>query len=551
LPSTNHRDVFFSDDGSKFYIGSRDGASNNAIFQFSCSVAFDVTAAPTLDFIFDASDSGVGTLVEIELVNGGHQFNILNAGTKEIYAYQIGIAEHNAFTDAEKTKLGGIEAGAQVNTINSGDNVSSLVNDAGYVTESLDNFGRQKLAAFRTGESFTLSDFIDTSRAIDVPAAVSGANTVGVFLGDNGTKVYVVDNGNTQIIQFNLSIPYDLKTAALQGTFSIAGQDGNPLGMFLTADGTKLFVPGNTNDRIYEYTLSTAWDITSASFVQFISTLAQDASPQDVWVSSDGSQLFLVGGGTDTIYEYTLSTPNSLTGASYSGNSYSVTTEVAIPSDVYFSNDGLQMFVADNSTGTVFEYTLTNPLDISAGVSYSGNSIVTLSGLAGLCFDTSGSMFVVAATAADEIRQYETMQDTVGLTSAEKTKLGGIEAGAQVNDLNSILVAASDETTDLTTGTAKVTFRMPYGFTLSEVRASLTEAPTGGALQCDINQNGVSILSTPITIDATEKTSTTAATPPVISTAALADDDEITIDIDTVGATTPGKGLKITLIGNQ
>lgn len=112
-----------------------------------------------------------------------------------------------------------------------------------------------------------------------------------------------------------------------------------------------------------------------------------------------------------------------------------------------------------------------------------------------------------------------------------------------------IPIAVSDETTALTTGVAKVTFRMPFGFTLTAVRASVTTAPTGSALTVDINEGGTSILSTKLTIDAGEKTSTTAATPAVISDTALADDAEITIDIDGVGSTVAGAGLKVYLIG--
>lgn len=121
---------------------------------------------------------------------------------------------------------------------------------------------------------------------------------------------------------------------------------------------------------------------------------------------------------------------------------------------------------------------------------------------------------------------------------------GGGGSGAQC-----IPVAVSDETTALTTGVAKVTFRMPYAFTLTGVRASLTTAPTGSALVVDINEGGVSILSTKLSIDASEKTSTTAVTPPVISDSALADDAEITIDIDQVGSSVAGTGLKVYLIG--
>jgi hypothetical protein len=114
-----------------------------------------------------------------------------------------------------------------------------------------------------------------------------------------------------------------------------------------------------------------------------------------------------------------------------------------------------------------------------------------------------------------------------------------------------LVVAASDETTALTTGTAKITFRMPRAVTLTAVRASLTTAQASGNIfTVDINEAGTSILSTKLTIDNTEKTSTTAATPPVISDTALADDAEMTIDIDQIGNGT-ATGLKVTLIGTR
>ena len=112
-----------------------------------------------------------------------------------------------------------------------------------------------------------------------------------------------------------------------------------------------------------------------------------------------------------------------------------------------------------------------------------------------------------------------------------------------------MIIPISDETTAITTGTAKVTFRMPYAFTLSAVRASLTTASSSGIPTVDINEGGTTILSTKLTIDANEKTSTTAATAAVISDTSLADDAEITIDIDVAG--TGAAGLKVTLIGSK
>jgi hypothetical protein len=129
---------------------------------------------------------------------------------------------------------------------------------------------------------------------------------------------------------------------------------------------------------------------------------------------------------------------------------------------------------------------------------------------------------------------------------------GGVVKYADQNKVGApavIIIALGDETTAATTGAAKVTFRMPYAMTLTAVRASCTTAPTGAAAQIDINEGGATILSTKLTIDVSEKTSTTAATPAVISDTTLADDAEITIDIDTVGSTVAGAGYKVALIG--
>lgn len=153
---------------------------------------------------------------------------------------------------------------------------------------------------------------------------------------------------------------------------------------------------------------------------------------------------------------------------------------------------------------------------------------------------------------------------TASFTTADETKLDAIEASADVTDATNvaaagalmaasvpvtITVAISDETTALTTGLAKATFRMPHAMTLTAVRASLTTASTSGLVTFDINESNTSILSTLLTIDQDEKTSTTALTAAAISDSALADDAEITIDID--GAGTGAAGAKITLIGTR
>lgn len=116
-----------------------------------------------------------------------------------------------------------------------------------------------------------------------------------------------------------------------------------------------------------------------------------------------------------------------------------------------------------------------------------------------------------------------------------------------------IAIAVSDETTALTTGTGKATFRMPYAFTLTDIRASLTTAPTtSGLFTVDVNDGGTSIMTTnKLTIDLTEKTTETATTAPALTDTALANDAEITVDIDVISGGATETGLKVYLIGYQ
>jgi hypothetical protein len=115
-----------------------------------------------------------------------------------------------------------------------------------------------------------------------------------------------------------------------------------------------------------------------------------------------------------------------------------------------------------------------------------------------------------------------------------------------------IYIPVGDETTNLTAAAGKAFFRMPFAMTLTAVRCSVSTAPVGSTIIVDINEGagaGTTILSTKLTIDASEFSSQDAATPAVISDTALADDAQISIDIDQIGSGTPGKGLKVWLIG--
>ena len=185
---------------------------------------------------------------------------------------------------------------------------------------------------------------------------------------------------------------------------------------------------------------------------------------------------------------------------------------------------------------------------------------VVLEAGTGLSIARSSDKITFTNTVSDTNTQLsdEQVQDIVGAMFSGNTETD-ISAVYQDADgtidlrvgTRSLTVACSDETTALTTGAAKATFRMPQAATISAVRASVTTAPAGSVLTVDINKgtSPTSILSTKITIDAGEKTSTTAATPAALDTNEndVSDDEEMTIDIDTIGSSTAGAGLKVTI----
>ena len=189
---------------------------------------------------------------------------------------------------------------------------------------------------------------------------------------------------------------------------------------------------------------------------------------------------------------------------------------------------------------------------------------VVLEAGTGLSIARSSDKITFTNTVSDTNTQLtdEQVQDIVGamFNGNTETRISAQYQDADgtidlvVDDMNStprsLTVACSDETSDLTTGT-KATFRMPQAATITAVRASVTTAPAGSVLTVDINKatGPASLLSTKLTIDAGEKTSTTAATAAILDTNenGVVDDEEITIDIDTIGSSTAGAGLKVTI----
>lgn len=156
----------------------------------------------------------------------------------------------------------------------------------------------------------------------------------------------------------------------------------------------------------------------------------------------------------------------------------------------------------------------------------------------------NGAAGIPANPAADQFRSFfktDGLMYAIGSSGDEYAIAGWVIEQKHVSPVG----------TNITTGTAKLTWRMPFKFTLLNVRASVAVAPTGANLVIDLNKNGTTVLSTKLSIDAGEKTSTTASSSVVVSVPDFDDDDEVTVDFDQVGSTIAGQQVIVTLYGRR
>jgi 6-phosphogluconolactonase (cycloisomerase 2 family) len=203
---------------------------------------------------------------------------------------------------------------------------------------------------------------------------------------------------------------YDLANASYDSkSFSVTSQEANPSGLAFKSDGTKMYISGETSDAVYQYSLSTAWDVSTASYdnVSFDPT-AQGAQPYCIRFKPDGTSLFIMQNQFDTIYQYTLSTAWDLSTASYASKSLSVSSQENNPNTFAFANSGTKLYVMGNANDTVFEYTLSTAYDVSTA-SYSNNSF-SVASQDGLMFSLfvfeDGTKMLTGGFGTDAIYQY-------------------------------------------------------------------------------------------------------------------------------------------------
>ena len=265
-------------------------------------------------------------------------------------------------------------------------------------------------------EGYNLSVASYDNKSFSVASQDTNAN--GFIFNATGTKLYVVGRTNQSIFQYSLSTSYDISTASYDSvSFSVAAQETNPIEAFFKSDGTKLYVIGWDGDAVFQYGLTTAYDISTASYdsVSF-SFASQDAVAASIYFKPDGTKFYIMGAINDAVFQYSLSTAWDMSTASYDSVSFSFSSQETNPYGLLFNNDGTKMFITGNTSDATFQYSLTTAWDLSTA-SYDSVSLdhtTVMTDPFGTRFNSDGSKFYVVAS-NDTIYQYSTTLTTKSL----------------------------------------------------------------------------------------------------------------------------------------
>jgi len=190
---------------------------------------------------------------------------------------------------------------------------------------------------------------------------------------------------------------YDVSTATYVQDFSVASQDGSPLGLVFNNDGTKMYVLGDAGNDVNEYSLSTAFDVSTASYVTRISVA--ETNPSGMSFNNDGTKMFIIGYNSDYVLEYDLTTAFDVSSAVYAGSAerFYVGTQETFPHGLTFNNDGTKMYVIGYTGDDVNEYSLSTAFDVSTASYTQLFSVVSQESYPqGITFNNDGTkMFVI------------------------------------------------------------------------------------------------------------------------------------------------------------
>ena len=382
--------IFFKPDGLKMYVV---GTENDSIWTYSLSTAWNVSTA-TIPLYGKLRLNPQETAPQsIFFKPDGLKMYVIGSTGDDVNEYNLSTAWEVSTAVYLQTKL--ISAQETLPT-------ALFFKPDGLKMYVLGSTGDDV-------NEYNLSTAWNVSTAVYLQTKlISAQETVaaGLFFKPDGLKMYVIGSTGDDVNEYNLSTAWNVSTAVYVQNFSIVSQESVPSGVFFKPDGLKMYVIGSTGDDVNEYNLSTAWSVSTAVYVQNFSVFAQQTAPKDVFFRSDGLRMYVVGTSSATVHSYTLSTAWNISTAVWDApaDSYlNVSSESTGPTDIFFKPDGLKLFVIGNTADNIYEYNLSTAWNVSTASYVQFYSISAQSlNPSGLFFKSDGSkMYVLDSTTRD------------------------------------------------------------------------------------------------------------------------------------------------------
>jgi DNA-binding beta-propeller fold protein YncE len=137
-----------------------------------------------------------------------------------------------------------------------------------------------------------------------------------------------------------------------------------------------MFICGSTNDSVFEYALTSGFNVSTASFIDSISVASEEASPFDIAFNPEGNKMFIAGATGDAVYEYILSAAFDISTAVYSTN-FSVAGQEATIQGIAFNESGTKFYITGSTTDAAYQYSTTAAsTTVPAGRALSSTSIL-------------------------------------------------------------------------------------------------------------------------------------------------------------------------------
>ncbi len=223
---------------------------------------------------------------------------------------------------------------------------------------------------YACGTAFDVSTCLFTVK-VGNPFSVAAqeGSPLGLAFSTDGLKMFVVGSAGDDVNEYACGTAFDVSTCLFTDSFDVSGQETFPTGVAFSADGLKMFVVGAIGLDVNEYACGTAFDVSTCLFTDSFDVSGEESNPTGVAFSADGLKMFVVGFLGDDVNEYACGTAFDVSTCLFTvkaGNPFSVAAQETAPRDVAFSADGLKMFVLGSAGDDVNEYALGTAFDVSS-----------------------------------------------------------------------------------------------------------------------------------------------------------------------------------------